>query len=94
MSGWCPRRARPAHRWLVRTDGRIVRGGQARLFARGSLTDTLITSLKQLKERRARGRTGFECGIHHADDMAEGDVIECYQMCRAGPPQLAAVDGQ
>jgi translation initiation factor IF-2 len=64
------------------TDGRIVRGGQARLF-RGSelLTDTRITSLKRFKDDVREVATGFECGIGlDADDIAEGDVIECYQM--------------
>jgi translation initiation factor IF-2 len=64
------------------TDGRIVRGGQARLF-RGSelLADTRITSLKRFKDDVREVATGFECGIGlDADDIAEGDVIECYQM--------------
>ena len=64
------------------TDGRIVRGGQARLF-RGSelLADTRITSLKRFKDDVREVATGFECGIGlDAEDIAEGDVIECYQM--------------
>jgi translation initiation factor IF-2 len=64
------------------TDGRIVRGGQARLF-RGSelIADTRITSLKRFKDDVREVATGFECGIGlDADDIAEGDVIECYQM--------------
>jgi translation initiation factor IF-2 len=64
------------------TDGRIVRGGQARLFRGGTLvTDTRITSLKRFKDDVREVATGFECGIGlDADDIAEGDVIECYQM--------------
>jgi len=64
------------------TDGRIVRGGQARLFRAGQLlTDTRITSLKRFKDDVREVATGFECGIGlDADDIAEGDVIECYQM--------------
>jgi translation initiation factor IF-2 len=64
------------------TDGRIVRGGQARLFRAGELlTDTRITSLKRFKDDVREVATGFECGIGlDADDIAEGDVIECYQM--------------
>ncbi|HEU5325424.1 MAG TPA: translation initiation factor IF-2 [Candidatus Limnocylindria bacterium] len=64
------------------TDGRIVRGGQARLF-RGStlLIDTRITSLKRFKDDVREVQTGYECGIGlDYDDIAEGDVIECYQM--------------
>jgi translation initiation factor IF-2 len=64
------------------TDGRIVRGGQARLIRAGEvLTDTRITSLKRFKDDVREVATGFECGIGlDADDIAEGDVIECYQM--------------
>jgi translation initiation factor IF-2 len=64
------------------TDGRIVRGTQARLF-RGStlLADTRITSLKRFKDDVREVQTGYECGIGlDVDDLAEGDVIECYQM--------------
>jgi translation initiation factor IF-2 len=64
------------------TDGRIVRGGQARLLRAGTLlADTRITSLKRFKDDVREVATGFECGIGlEADDIAEGDVIECYQM--------------
>ena len=64
------------------TDGRIVRGGQARLLRAGELiADTRITSLKRFKDDVREVATGFECGIGlDADDIAEGDVIECYQM--------------
>ncbi|HUH17162.1 MAG TPA: translation initiation factor IF-2 [Methylomirabilota bacterium] len=64
------------------TDGRIVRGGQARLLRNGELlTDTRITSLKRFKDDVREVATGFECGIGlDAEDIAEGDVVECYQM--------------
>jgi translation initiation factor IF-2 len=64
------------------TDGRIVRGGQARLLRGGELiADTRITSLKRFKDDVREVATGYECGIGlDADDIAEGDVIECYQM--------------
>jgi translation initiation factor IF-2 len=64
------------------TDGRIVRGGQVRLMRAGELlTETRITSLKRFKDDVREVATGFECGIGlDADDIAEGDVIECYQM--------------
>jgi translation initiation factor IF-2 len=64
------------------TDGRIIRGGQARLF-RGStlVADTRITSLKRFKDDVREVQTGYECGIGlDVEDIAEGDVIECYQM--------------
>ncbi|MEP7082440.1 MAG: translation initiation factor IF-2 [Chloroflexota bacterium] len=64
------------------TDGRIVRGGQARLMRNGELlVDTRITSLKRFKDDVREVATGFECGIGlDAEDIAVGDVIECYQM--------------
>ncbi|MCV0403464.1 MAG: translation initiation factor IF-2 [Chloroflexi bacterium] len=63
-------------------DGRIIRGGQARLMRGGEvIADTRITSLKRFKDDVREVATGFECGIGlDADDIAEGDVIECYQM--------------
>jgi translation initiation factor IF-2 len=64
------------------TDGRIVRGSQARIFRGGQLlTDTRITSLRRFKDDVREVAAGFECGIGlDADDIAEGDVVECYQM--------------
>jgi translation initiation factor IF-2 len=64
------------------TDGRIVRGTQARLFRGETLvTDTRITSLKRFKDDVREVAAGYECGIGlDAEDIAEGDVIECYQM--------------
>ncbi len=64
------------------TDGRIVRGGQARLLRGGELiADARITSLKRFKDDVREVATNLECGIGlDADDIAEGDIIECYQM--------------
>jgi translation initiation factor IF-2 len=64
------------------TDGRIVRGTEARLFRGDTLVaDTRITSLKRFKDDVREVAQGYECGIGlDADDIAEGDVIECYQM--------------
>jgi translation initiation factor IF-2 len=64
------------------TDGRILRGAQARLFRGDTLVaDTRITSLKRFKDDVREVATGYECGIGlDAEDIAEGDVIECYQM--------------
>jgi len=64
------------------TDGRIVRGTQARIF-RGEtlLADTRITSLKRFKDDVREVATGYECGIGlDFEEIAVGDVIECYQM--------------
>jgi translation initiation factor IF-2 len=64
------------------TDGRIVRGGQARVYRGDELmADTRITSLKRFKDDVREVATGFECGIGlDFEEIAEGDVIECYQM--------------
>ncbi len=64
------------------TDGRITRGGQVRLFRGGKqIAETRITSLKRFKDDVREVATGFECGIGlDVDDLAEGDVIECFQM--------------
>jgi translation initiation factor IF-2 len=64
------------------TDGRIVRGGQARLFRGGQpLGEARITSLKRFKDDVREVATGFECGIGlDSDEFEVGDVIECYQM--------------
>ena len=40
-----------------------------------------ITSLKRFKDDVREVATGFECGIGLSiEDIAEGDVIECFQM--------------
>jgi translation initiation factor IF-2 len=68
------------------TDGRIVRGGQARLFRAGKLeAEGRIETLKRFKDDVREVATGFECGIGLSiDDIAEGDVIECFQMVAEG----------
>jgi translation initiation factor IF-2 len=69
------------------TEGRIIRGGQARLLRGGEVVaDTRITSLRRFKDDVREVQTGFECGIGlDADDIAEGDIIECYQMVSEQP---------
>ena len=64
------------------TDGRIVRAGLVRLFRGGSqVAEGRIESLKRFKDDVREVATGFECGIGLSiDDIAEGDVIECFQM--------------
>jgi len=63
-------------------DGRIVRGGSARLYRAGALIgETRIESLKRFKDDVREVANGFECGIGLGNaEIAEGDVIECYQM--------------
>ncbi len=63
-------------------DGRIVRGGQVRLFRGGNVVaEGRIESLKRFKDDVREVATGFECGIGLGNiEIAEGDLIECYQM--------------
>jgi len=63
-------------------DGRIIRGGQVRLFRGGKVVDEgRVESLKRFKEDVREVATGFECGIGLGNiEIAEGDLIECYQM--------------
>ena len=68
-------------------DGRIVRGGQARLLRGGELiVESRIESLRRFKDDVREVASGFECGIGLAGspDFAEGDVIECFQMVSEG----------
>lgn len=64
------------------TDGRIIRGGQVRLFRGGKqVADGRIESLKRFKDDVREVANGYECGIGLSiDEIAEGDVIECFQM--------------
>jgi translation initiation factor IF-2 len=64
------------------TDGRIIRGGQVRLFRGGKqVADGRIESLKRFKDDVREVASGYECGIGLSiDEIAEGDVIECFQM--------------
>jgi translation initiation factor IF-2 len=68
-------------------DGRMVRGGQARLLRGGEvIAETRIDSLRRFKDDVREVATGFECGIGLAGspDIAEGDVVECFQMVSEG----------
>jgi translation initiation factor IF-2 len=69
------------------TDGRIVRGGSVRLFRGGKLIDEgRVESLKRFKDDVREVSAGFECGIGLGNlDIAEGDVIECYEMVAEQP---------
>jgi translation initiation factor IF-2 len=63
-------------------DGRIVRGGSVRLFRAGKVVaEGRVESLKRFKDDVREVATGFECGIGLGNiEIAEGDLIECYQM--------------
>jgi translation initiation factor IF-2 len=63
------------------TDGRIVRGGNARVWRSGKVINTdRIEGLRRLKDDVREVATNFECGISLAgtNDLIEGDVIECF----------------
>jgi len=64
------------------TDGRIVRGGQVRLLRAGAVAgEGRVESLRRFKDDVREVATGFECGIGVGSlEVAEGDIIECYQM--------------
>jgi translation initiation factor IF-2 len=68
-------------------DGEIRRNGKARLH-RGSdiVFEGEIASLKHEKDDVREVRTGFECGIgfKNFNDMAVGDVLECYSLEKTG----------
>jgi translation initiation factor IF-2 len=64
------------------TDGRMVRGAPVRLLRAGKVVaEARVESLKRFKDDVREVATGFECGIGLGNvEIAEGDVIECYQM--------------
>jgi len=64
------------------TDGRIVRGAAVRLLRAGKVVaEARVESLKRFKDDVREVAAGFECGIGLGnEEIAEGDVIECYQM--------------
>ncbi|MFI5258031.1 MAG: translation initiation factor IF-2 [Candidatus Limnocylindrales bacterium] len=63
------------------TDGRIVRGGGARVWRGGKvITTDRIESVRRMKDDVREVTTNFECGIGLAgsNDLVEGDIIECF----------------
>ncbi|MEZ4327667.1 MAG: translation initiation factor IF-2 [Polyangiales bacterium] len=65
------------------TDGKILRSGKARLLRNGEvLFRGDVASLRRHKDDVKEVGTGFECGIGLAgfNDMAEGDIIEAYEL--------------
>ncbi|HLV79155.1 MAG TPA: translation initiation factor IF-2, partial [Chthonomonadaceae bacterium] len=65
------------------TDGKIVRGAQARVRrGRDLLFTGRIDSLRHVKEDVREMAQGFECGITIQDwnDYQVGDVLECFEM--------------
>jgi translation initiation factor IF-2 len=63
------------------TDGRIVRGGGARVWRGGKVFVTdRIDSLRRFRDDVREVAQNFECGIGLAgfNDLVEGDIIECF----------------
>jgi translation initiation factor IF-2 len=63
------------------TDGRIVRGGNARVWRSSKVIATdRIESLRRFRDDVREVQANYECGIQLANfhDIAEGDVIECF----------------
>lgn len=62
-------------------DGKILRNGIAKI-KRGNdiIGETMIDSLKIVKDEKSEIAKGFECGIKLKEniDFAEGDILECY----------------
>lgn len=65
-------------------DGKIVRGEHAKIYRNGEIiANTEIKSLKIVKDDVKEAGKDRECGIKTTfDDVAVGDVIECYTLKR------------
>ena len=62
-------------------DGSIKRNGIAKIYRKEELIgETIIDSLKIVKDEKSEVTKGYECGIKLRDniDFAEGDILECY----------------
>lgn len=62
-------------------DGKIQRHGIAKVKRKdGIIGESVIESLKIVKDEKSEVAKGFECGIKLKDniDFQEGDIIECY----------------
>ena len=63
------------------TDGRIVRGGNARVWRSSKVIATdRIESLRRFRDDVREVLANFECGIQLAGfhEIQEGDIIECF----------------
>ena len=63
------------------TDGRIVRGGNARVWRSSKVIATdRIESLRRFRDDVREVQQNYECGIGLANfhDIVEGDIIECF----------------
>ncbi len=65
------------------TDGKIVRGAQARVVREGErIHEGKLTTLKRFKDDVKEVATGYECGIaiDGYKDVREGDVLEVFEV--------------
>ncbi len=63
-------------------DGKMIRNGIAKIKRGGEIiAESVIESMRIVKDEKAEVAKGFECGIKLKDsiDFQEGDVIECYK---------------
>ena len=62
-------------------DGKIQRNGIAKIKRKNDIIgESIIDSLKIVKDEKSEVAKGFECGIKLKDnvDFQEGDILECY----------------
>ncbi len=65
------------------TDGIVKRGAKVRLLRDNVVIhEGSLKTLKRIKDEVKEVREGFECGMafENYDNIAEGDVIECFEM--------------
>ena len=65
----------------IQLDGRIVRGGNARVWRSSKVIATdRIESLRRFRDDVREVQANYECGIQLAGfhDIQEGDIIECF----------------
>jgi len=65
------------------TDGVVKRGAKVRLLRDNIVIhEGTLKTLKRMKDEVKEVREGFECGMafENYDNIAEGDVIECFEM--------------
>lgn len=63
--------------------GKVIRNCRVRIKRGGKVIhETILDSLKRMKDDVKEVNSGFECGIHvdKFNDWQEGDIIEAYQM--------------
>jgi translation initiation factor IF-2 len=70
------------------TDGELRRNARMRLLRKGGiLYEGGVASLKHLQDDVREVRAGFECGValKNFDDIATGDILECYTVEKVQP---------